>query len=77
MNNKMMQGMLLELWMVTVFRGDGVIVGSLELGLSQHQPCMPEWKDEAIGPSSDHRCCCVLFGTNWYTRLPVTGNLFV
>ena len=41
MNNKMMQGMLLELWMVTVFRGDGVIVGSLELGLSQHQPCMP------------------------------------
>ena len=41
MNNKMMQGMLLELWMVTVFRDDGVIVGSLELGLSQHQPCMP------------------------------------
>ena len=41
MNNKMMQGMLRELWMVTVFRDDGVIVGSLELGLSQHQPCMP------------------------------------
>ena len=41
MNNKMMQGMLLELWMVTVFRDDGVIVGGLELGLSQHQPCMP------------------------------------
>ena len=41
MNNKMMQGMLLELWVVTVFRSDGVIVGSLELGLSQHQPCVP------------------------------------
>ena len=42
MNNKMMQGMLLELWMVTVFRDDGVIVGSLELGLSQHHSCMPK-----------------------------------
>ena len=41
MNNKMMQGRLLGLWMVTVFRDDGVIVGSLQLGLSQHQPCMP------------------------------------
>ena len=40
MNNKMMQGMLLKLGMAG-FRGDGVIVGSLELGLSQHQPCMP------------------------------------
>ena len=35
-----------------MFRGDGVIVGSLKLGLSQHHPCMPEWKDEASGPSS-------------------------
>ena len=41
MNNKMMQGMLIELWMATVFRDDGVIVGRLELCLSQHQPCMP------------------------------------
>ena len=35
-----------------VYRGDSVIVGRLELGLSQHQPCMPEWKYEASGPSS-------------------------
>ena len=48
MNNMMMQGMLLELWMVTVFRDDGVIVGSLELGLSQHQPCMPS--EEKLRP---------------------------
>ena len=40
MNNKMIHGMLLELRMVTVFRDGGMIVGSLELGLSQHQPCM-------------------------------------
>ena len=32
---------------------------------------------KAVGPSSDHRCCCVLFGTNWYTRLLVTGKPFV
>ena len=62
MNNKMMQEMLLEPWMITVSRGDGVMVGSLELGLSQHQPCMPKRKDEASGPSSDHRCCCII----WY-----------
>ena len=37
-----MQGMLLEMWMVTRVWDGGVIVGSLELGLSQHQPCMPK-----------------------------------
>ena len=41
MNNKLMQGMLLEMWMVTRVWGDGVIIGSLELGPSQRQPCMP------------------------------------
>ena len=39
-----MQGILLEMWMVTRVLGDAVIVGSLELGLSQHQPCMPKVK---------------------------------
>ena len=38
--------------MVTRVWGDGVIIGSLELGPSQHHPCMPEWKYEASGPSS-------------------------
>ena len=27
-----------------VIRDDGVVVGSLEVGLSQHQPCMPRVK---------------------------------
>ena len=50
-----MQGMLLEMWMTTHVWGDSEIVGSLELGPSQHHPCMPERKDEASGLAVD-RC---------------------
>ena len=71
-----------------MIRDDGVVVGSLEVGLSQHQPCMPRVKDEASEPSSivrgdkavepscDYRCC-LLLGTNGYSRLLVTCKLFV
>ena len=58
------------------FGGDGVIVGSLELGLSQHHPCMPEWKDEAVGPSCDDRWYLV-FWYQWLHSLFVTGKPFV
>ena len=61
------------------FRGDGVIIGSLELGLSQHQLCMPEWKYEASERSSLTYVVrplglvvmtgdVIILGTNGYTR---------
>ena len=67
-----------------MFWGDGVIVGSLELGLSM--PNVEKIRPEGLGELRKEIRpvglagminIVMLLGTKWYTRLLVTGKPFV